>query len=180
MWISPPTLFSLTANSASVFSIMSTTSSARLRRRIPSGVRETLWLCRTKSLVPSSSSSSLSCRESVGCVTCRKFAAPVMLPSLATARKYRNTRNSMAPELLERPIPPFRKIHIPRGRSVLPLSMPSGRLCSGPRVSRPKPEPAGQHAGGAGQTCSGESLIRCGSLATREVTVSRYSSRAFT
>ena len=80
---------------------MSTTSSARLRRRIPSGVNETLWLCRTKSLVPSSSSRSLICRESVGCVTCRKLAAPVTLPSLATARKYRNTRNSIAMALLD-------------------------------------------------------------------------------
>ena len=44
----------------------------------------------------------MSCLESVGCVTCRMFAAPVILPSRATARKYLNTLSSISVPFLRK------------------------------------------------------------------------------
>ena len=62
-------------------------------RCTPASVRVILFVL-LKSCAPSSSSSSIICRDKVGWVICRTSAALEILSSLATARKYRNTRIS--------------------------------------------------------------------------------------
>lgn len=95
MYTSPVTASSGLESSACVRETSSIISSARFRSSIPSSVSSILRLPRTMSCLPSSSSSSRSCRESVGCVRCSACAAAEMLCSLATARKYLSTLNSM-------------------------------------------------------------------------------------
>ena len=57
-------------------------------------MRLTFLFARTKSVLPSSRSKSISCRETVGWETWRSSAAWVMLPSSAVIRKYSRTRKS--------------------------------------------------------------------------------------
>ena len=87
IWTSPLMVSSAALNSDSVFSTNVTISCALLRRNMPSSVREIFLFPRRNNVFPSSSSSSIICRDSVGWVTCRASAAPDMLSSLATARK---------------------------------------------------------------------------------------------
>ena len=96
IWTSPLMVSSAALNSDSVFSTNVTISCALLRRNMPSSVREIFLFPRRNNVFPSSSSSSIICRDSVGWVTCRASAAPDMLSSLATARKYRSTLSSIA------------------------------------------------------------------------------------
>ena len=87
-------------------SAMPMRSSARSRSRTPSSVSRMEKDWRVNSFFPSSSSRDRSAFDSVGCVTCRIWAARVMFSSRATARKYRRVRISMV-------IPPdIPKIHI--------------------------------------------------------------------
>ena len=81
--------------SISVLSTRETISSARRRRRMPSGVNAILRPLRSRSGTPISASRSAIWRDSVGCVMWRRLAAFVMLSSRATMRKYFNTRISM-------------------------------------------------------------------------------------
>ena len=94
MEISPVSIASC-FNSRFVISESVTISSARRRNNIPSSVNVTLWLLRLNSFTPSSCSSPISWRESVGCVICKSCAAFVMFSSRATARKYCKTRISI-------------------------------------------------------------------------------------
>ena len=86
--------------SSTVFSSSSKISKARRFSRMPSLVNVIFLLFRSKSGVPSSSSSAAICLESVGCVICSASAALVMFCSLATVKKYLRIRISMVPSYL--------------------------------------------------------------------------------
>ena len=84
--------------SLSVMRTSSRISSARFRSSIPSSVKRTLrepFVPRIKSCLPSSCSSAFNWVDRVGCERCSDSAAAEMLCSLATARKYCNTRSSI-------------------------------------------------------------------------------------
>ncbi len=86
-YTSPPSVWSSSWNAASVRSMRSIISCARLRRYAPSSVSVTFFLPRTSSCLPSWRSRSIICFDSVGCVTCSDSAARVMLCSRAMAKK---------------------------------------------------------------------------------------------
>ena len=81
--------------SCSAFSASSRISCARRRSSRPSSVSVTLTRLRRNRRTPSSSSSCIICRDSVGWVMCSCSAARVMFSSLAIVRKYFSTRISI-------------------------------------------------------------------------------------
>lgn len=69
MAISPASSSALCRKSLFVLSARATSSCALRLSSMPASVRMMLWLLRTKSLTPSSSSSCMIWRDRVGCVT---------------------------------------------------------------------------------------------------------------
>ena len=77
--------------------------SARFRKTMPSGVKESCFWLRSKSWIPSSCSNFLMATVTLGCETCRRSAARVRFRKRAAIWKYSSWRSSTGSFLMRFP-----------------------------------------------------------------------------